>query len=90
MQEAEFPSALIMLYSYGLTQYNTIAAFGDENILTREQAAKMFSQFAMNILCRQPNQSQPVYKDYDAADSTLKSYITLAYQLRLMRGNPQS
>ncbi len=90
IQEAEFPSALIMLYSYGLTQYNTIAAFGDENILTREQAAKMFSQFAINILCRQPNQAQPVYKDYDTADSTLKSYITLAYQLGLMHGNPQS
>jgi hypothetical protein len=50
--------------------------------LTRQQAAKMFTNFATNVLCRIPDTSiQPAYTDTSDVNTENKKYITQAYQL---------
>ena len=82
----EFKKALTFLYSYKMTSFNTIDTFKPYTKLTREQAAKIFSNFAMNVLCRKPDTSlQPSYNDINNSNETLKPYIVKAYQLWLMK-----
>ena len=69
-----------------MTSFNSIDDFKPYSNLTREQAAKIFSNFATNVLCRKPDTSlQTSYTDISNADITLKPYITKAYQLGLMK-----
>ncbi|MFN5251469.1 MAG: S-layer homology domain-containing protein [Bacteroidota bacterium] len=76
------------MLNYGMTKFDSVDEFEPFTNLTREQAAKVFTQFAMNILCKKPNLSlNPNYIDTFDADPSLKSYIALAYQLGLMRGS---
>jgi hypothetical protein len=66
--------------------YNNIDNFSPYSNLTREQAAKIFSNFAVNVLCREPNQSlNPSYNDINNSNESLKPYIIKAYQLGLMK-----
>jgi hypothetical protein len=82
----EFQKALSVLYAYDLTAFNSVGKFKPNNLITREQAAKMFSNFAMNVLCIQENTDLTVsYTDIQTADASLQHYITLAYQLGLMK-----
>jgi len=82
----EFKKALTFLYTYKMTSFNSIDDFKPYSNLTREQAAKIFSNFATNVLCRKPDTSlQTSYTDISNADITLKPYITKAYQLGLMK-----
>ena len=82
----EFKKALSFLYVYDMTVFNAIAEFDPYRTLTREEAAKIFSNFAMNVLCRKPDESLTIqYGDVENSDLTLKPYITLAYQLWLMK-----
>lgn len=83
----DFTAALRFLVSYKLTQYNTIDAYRPFDSLTREEASKLFTQYARNVLCRQPNSNAINYSDIASADQTLVPYITQAYQLTLMRGD---
>ena len=73
--------------SYELTKYNAIDAYRPLDFLTREESAKLFTQYARNVLCRQPNTETINYSDIASADQTLVPYITLAYQLTLMHGD---
>ncbi len=83
----EFRKSLAFLYTYTMTKYNNVDWFEPYSNLTREQAAKLFANFATNVLCRKPDTSlQPNYIDVKTADSTLLPYITKAYQLGLMKG----
>lgn len=82
---SEFKRALNFLNSYGLTMYTNVDAFRPFAVMTRQEAAKMFSNFAVNVLCRTPNNQLVSYTDTENADPTLKPYITLAYQLGLMK-----
>ena len=69
-----------------MTMFNNVDAFNPYSKLTREQAAKIFSNFATNVLCRKPDTSlTPDYTDVSNANRTLKPYITKAYQLGLMK-----
>jgi hypothetical protein len=78
----EFVSAQSMMYAYDLTKFNTVDGFAPYTNLTREQAAKIFSNLAINVLCRKPDTSLNVdYTDTSNTDPSLKPYITLAYQL---------
>jgi hypothetical protein len=78
----EFKKAMTFLYSYDVTDFNAIDDFAPFESLTREQAAKIFTKFAMNVLCRKPNSNlNTSYADINTANSSLKNYITLAYQL---------
>ena len=83
----EFPNVLTMLYNYWLTKYTTVDTYRPEDMITRQEAAKMFSQFAMNVLCRKGQDITITYSDIDTVDSTLLPYIDLAYKLWLMHGD---
>jgi hypothetical protein len=78
----EFKKALNFLYSYNMTRFRSIDEFLPYQQLTREQAAKILSNFAINVLCRKPDFTLSTnYTDTVNGDPSLKSYITLAYQL---------
>lgn len=82
----EFKKALSMLYAYDMTMYNTVDEFGPYRRLSRQEAAKILSNFAINVLCRKPNEKlKTYYSDTQEATPTLKPYITLAYQLGIMK-----
>ena len=68
--------------------FDSVDGFAPKRNLSREEAAKIFSNFAINVLCRKPDMSLSVrYYDVENANSTLKPYITLAYQLGVMKGS---
>ena len=82
----EFKKALTLLYAYDMTMFDAIDEFKPQETLTREQAAKIFSNFATKVLCRQIDTTRETsYIDIDGANTTLKPYITMAYQLWLMK-----
>ena len=84
----EFKKALSFLRSYEMTMFDNVDGFDPYRNLSREEAAKIFSNFAINVLCRKPDMSLSVkYSDIENANPTLKPYITLAYQLGVMKGS---
>ena len=84
----EFKKALSFLRSYEMTMFDSVDGFAPKRNLSREEAAKIFSNFAINVLCRKPDTNLSVkYSDVENANPTLKPYITLAYQLGVMKGS---
>ena len=84
----EFKKALSFLRSYKMTMFDSVEGFAPKRNLSREEAAKIFSNFAINVLCRKPDTNLSVnYSDVENANPTLKPYITLAYQLGVMKGS---
>ena len=84
----EFKKALSFLRSYEMTMFDSVEGFDPYRNLSREEAAKIFSNFAMHVLCRKPDINLSVnYSDVENANPTLKPYITLAYQLGVMKGS---
>ena len=84
----EFKKALSFLRSYEMTMFDNVEGFDPYRNLSREEAAKIFSNFAINVLCRKPDMNLSVkYSDIENADPSLKPYITLAYQLGVMKGS---
>ena len=84
----EFKKALSFLRSYEMTMFDSVEGFAPNRNLSREEAAKIFSNFAINVLCRKPDKNLSVnYSDVENANPTLKPYITLAYQLGVMKGS---
>ena len=84
----EFKKALSFLRTYEMTMFDSVDGFAPKRNLTREEAAKIFSNFAINVLCRKPDKNLSIhYSDVENADPTLKPYITLAYQLGVMKGS---
>ena len=84
----EFKKALSFLRSYEMTMFDSVEGFDPYRNLSREEAAKIFSNFAINVLCRKPDMNLSVkYSDIENANPTLKPYITLAYQLGVMKGS---
>lgn len=83
----EFKKSQSFLRSYEMTRYDSIDRFRPKDDLTREEAAKIFSNFAINVLCRKPDMNLKInYRDLENANITLKQYITIAYQLGIMKG----
>lgn len=73
-----------------MTKFDTVDGYDPYRNLSRQEAAKIFSNFAINVLCRQPNKKLMVnYSDTQESDPTLKPYIELAYQLGIMKGSGQ-
>ena len=71
-----------------MTMFDSVDSFAPYRNLSREEAAKIFSNFAMHVLCRKPDMNLSVkYSDVENADPSLKPYITLAYQLGVMKGS---
>ena len=84
----EFKKALSFLRSYEMTMFDSVEGFAPNRNLSREEAAKIFSNFAMHVLCRKPDTNLSVhYSDVENTNPTLKPYITLAYQLGVMKGS---
>ena len=76
------------LRSYEMTMFDSVDDYDPYRNLSREEAAKIFSNFAINVLCRKPDLNLKVnYSDVENANPTLKPYITLAYQLGVMKGS---
>ena len=68
--------------------FDSVDGYDPYRDLSREEAAKIFSNFAINVLCRKPDLNLKVnYSDVENADPMLKPYITLAYQLGVMKGS---
>ena len=56
--------------------------------MTREEASRLLSQFARNVLCRTPHITYNAsYVDVDGADMTLMPYIKDAYELGIFKGH---
>ena len=86
--DEEFKKALSFLRSYEMTMFDSVDGYDPYRDLSREEAAKIFSNFAINVLCRKPDLNLKVnYSDVENADPTLNPYITLAYQLGVMKGS---
>ena len=88
--EEEVDKDLVMyqwlLKSYGLTKFTDTDSYKPENWLKRYEAAKMFVEFARNVLCREKNiiyNNQ--YTDINNIDPTLKPYIIEAYEYGIMK-----
>ena len=86
--DEEFKKAMSFLRSYEMTMFDSVDGYDPYRNLSREEAAKIFSNFAINVLCRKPDLNLKVnYSDVEDANPTLKPYITLAYQLGVMKGS---
>ncbi len=86
--DEEFKKALSFLRTYEMTMFDSVDGYDPYRDLSREEAAKIFSNFAINVLCRKPDLNLKVnYSDVEDANPTLKPYITLAYQLGVMKGS---
>ena len=86
--DEEFKKALSFLRTYEMTMFDSVKDYNPYRDLSRQEAAKIFSNFAINVLCRKPDLNLKVnYSDVENADPTLKPYITLAYQLGVMKGS---
>lgn len=86
----EFKKALAFLSSYEMTMFNGVDGYDPYRKFTRQEAAKIFSNFAINVLCRKPDLNlHTSYEDTQDADETLKPYIEKAYQLGVMKGHGQ-
>ena len=86
--DEEFKKAMSFLRSYEMTMFDSVDDYDPYRNLSREEAAKIFSNFAINVLCRKPDLNLKVnYSDVEDANPTLKPYITLAYQLGVMKGS---
>ncbi len=86
----EYNKAQSFLWSYEMTKFDSVDGYDPYRNLSRQEAAKIFSNFAINVLCRQPNKKLTVnYSDTQESDPSLKPYIELAYQLGIMKGSGQ-
>jgi hypothetical protein len=80
--DQEFLDAQRFLWTYGMTRYDNVDAFRPWSEIRRDEAAKMLSQFAINVLCRQPDESKQIrYNDADVIDPSLLDAVEDAYQL---------
>jgi len=72
----EFLNALEWMHDYGLTRFDTPERFRQYDVLSRQEAAKFFSQFAKEILYRTLDQTKYCFfDDMEWVDPSLKNYI---------------
>jgi hypothetical protein len=77
-----------LLKSYDLTIFTDTDAYKPENGLKRMEAAKMFTNFAKHVLCREAKtEYNGEYKDIEYTDLTLKPYIIQAYEYGILKGS---
>lgn len=86
--DPEFLLALQFLRTYDLTKFENGDTYMPLENLTREQAAKMISNFAVNTMCKVPDTTRNcTFTDTANADVSLKPYITTICQLGIMQGS---
>ncbi len=83
--DAEMETAFVFAHENGLTTTETCMSARMTDSLTRGEAAKIISNFAMNILDKTPDSSMKcVFSDMIDADSETRTYAKTACQLGLM------
>jgi hypothetical protein len=86
LNDPEFNKALTWAHSNGMTKFNTETSFMPTNLLTREQGAKFFAEFARNELWIEPDMSRACnFTDINQADPSLVDAIILSCQLWLFQ-----
>ncbi len=84
--DAWMQKSVAWLFDIGATRYDTVAAFGANRGITREEAAKFFAQVKMD---RSDNAIDGDFScefdDMATADQTLKASISQACELGIMK-----
>ena len=86
----EFQQAYNFARSYGITSKDNVSEAKMNWNLTRIQMAKMLSQYAVNVLWKEPDVSKWVIRFNDVTDKLNQNYdnaIILSYQLWIMWQN---
>ncbi len=77
-----FKDALQFAVEYDLTRYDGTKAYRPTDRMTRQEAARVFSEYAIRVLCRTPHKVYAnSFTDLGTEDSTLTDYIKLSYEL---------
>ena len=87
---SETEQAYNFAHTYGITNKTSVESAQMNSPLTRIQMAKMLSNYAMNVMWRQPDVSEWIVKFRDVTNDMDKSYdnwVTLSYQLWIMWQN---
>lgn len=75
-QDIELQAAVEWMHTNGMTKYNNPDEFRSDDVLTRQEAAKFFSEFAINILYKDIDQNKFCgFDDLEEADPSLKNHI---------------
>ena len=78
---------VLWAYNNGLTKYNTVATFGWDRTISRQEAAAIASRFAIDVLGRQVMLCDLSYTDADQIDVNLGVAVFNACGLGLMKGS---
>lgn len=82
----ELTKAIQWMYLNNLTKFSTPEEFNVNDYLTREQASKFFTQYAMWVLKQEPDFSKQIkLNDIKLADNTLQPFIVLSTALSLFQ-----
>ena len=87
---SENEQAYDFAHTYGITTKNSVENAKMNSPLTRIQMAKMLSQYAINVLWKEPDVSKWIVRFNDVSNDMDKNYdngVTLSYQLWIMWQN---
>lgn len=85
-QDQEFMTALSWMREKGLTRFSSPSAYAPYDLVTREQAAKFYSEFSVNILYKIMDMNKYCeFDDLAKADKTLKNSILVSCMLSLFK-----
>lgn len=88
LDDAEFAQAVDRMYANGMTKYKDVTLFRGEEPVTRQQAAKFFSQFSKEVIFSTMDVSKYCrFSDLDQADPSLKNYVLEACLFSLFQGS---
>jgi len=75
-QDEELIVAVEWMHANGMTKYDNYDDFRSFDVLSRQEAAKFFSEFAINILYKDIDQNKFCgFDDLEEADPSLKNHI---------------
>ncbi len=75
-QNIELKAAVEWMHTNGMTKYDNPDEFRSDDVLTRQEAAKFFSEFAINVLYKDIDQNKFCgFDDLEEADPSLKNHI---------------
>lgn len=89
IHDSEFDAALQWMYNTQITRYNSQETYAPFSLVTREQAAKMLTQFFTTYVENPPRVdiSNCQFWDTTNADPTLKPFILDACQFSIFKGS---
>jgi hypothetical protein len=88
IDDEEFVAAVERMHENGLTKYDSAETYRGSELLTREQAAKFFSQFSINVLLNVIDMTKYCeFDDLSNADPSLRNSILVSCLLNLFHGS---